>query len=407
MDHPPVKPGLLGRQRGRPLPLLLLALLLWALPLPALPADAELPVPLAGPAWRALMAQPVQQDDTLAYHAAALAGTWGRPQEKHLLLAQLLQLHGQALAGQALPASLGEVLGRPSPPPQQLQAAWDAALQHAWRDPAWDGEALPAGAAAGATAWPGQAGFWRLPDGRLAASPLVENRARLVLVLPGPLQLVLQAGGDAYTLDCKLQRGGVRLLPGERARWWCTSRSAVPAGALAAAPQLLWSSRVPVAQAEIERWIEQLAGRAPASLAELTDLYALCRRFADCGQRPGATAPDPDAWARAQEAARTRTERSASSRDLRQRAAERWNTAALVVAAFGLYALVARALGRGWASVLSLPAVVALAWWMAAQGGGDGWARMAAVIGFFLVAGIGLVLVAAYHFLYRIVFGRT
>lgn len=386
--------------------LLLLGGLCAAQPSQATGDDAAAPVALDSPAWRALLQQPLVQDDTLAYHAAALAGAWGRTAEKITLVNALLLLHGQALSGQALPATLGDLLGAPVPSPQTLQAAWDAGLNRAWALPTWESTVLPAGTAAKATPWPGRPGFWRLPGGRLAASPLVQNRATLVMVVPGPLQLVLQGGSGALAMDCTQQRGSVRLLPGEQARWWCTTRAAVPADALATEPRVLWSATVPLLQGDLERWTNQLAGRAPTSLTGLTDLHAQCRQRADCGQglrTPPVEPPDVRQARLARELEERRRERLP---ELKRNAARRWYLAALVVAGFGLYALVARHWGRTPATVLAFTALLVIAQVLAAGQGSGGWGALAAAGVFVATLLYGLALVAVYRWLYPVVFGR-
>lgn len=383
-------------------------LIAWALSwLPAHATTGE-PVALNSPAWRALMAQPVVQDDTLAYHAAALAGAWGRPAEKAVLVNALLQLHGLGLAGQPLPATLAELLARPPANTLALQAAWDAGLNHTWGQPDWEAEALPAGLAEGAQPWPGRPGFWRLPGGRLAARPAVQNRSKLVIVLPGPLQLqlLLQGGDAALALDCTLQRGSVRLMPGERARWWCATRGAVPAQALAAEHRALWSTAVPVPQADLDRWIDQLAGRPPAALAGLSGLYDDCRRLPNCGQGTRAAGSEPSARWQAYQAERDEEDRRSLQRELKQRASERWFKAALVVAGFGIYVLVARAFGTFVATGASLLLVLGVTGWFASRTDGGLWGVLAVAMAFGYVLMWGVVVVAAYHLLYRVFINR-
>lgn len=372
----------------------------------AAPATPDPAVPLDSPAWRELMKQPVVQGDTLAYHAAAMAGAWGRPAEKSALFDALLLQHGRALAGASAPATLGELLGAPAQDPRALQAAWDAGLNQAFGSPVWSPEPVPAGASAGATPWPGRAGFWRLAGGRLAAGPTVQNRSSLVVVVPGPLQLVLQAGGRSLSLDCTLQQGSARLLPGASARWWCTTPSAVPADALAAEPRPLWSAAVPWAQSDIVRWVDQLAGRAPASLAGLAGLYADCLRLANCG-RAYRRSPDEAPELRAARLAREEAEQRRSLRhDAKERAAWRLYVVAMLVAAFGVYSLVARAYGTTWAALASVAVVFAIASWASTGQGSGGWGALGAAMLFVAVLLYGIVLVAAYRWLYPVVFGR-
>lgn len=359
------------------------------------------PAALDSPGWRDLMALPVVEDDTLAYHAAAVAARWGRAEEAGQLQATLLLLHGQALAGANLPARVGQLLGQPIPERAALQAAWDAGLTSAFAQARWDGPP-PAPAPTGAEPWAPRAGFWRLPAGRLAVQAELRNDSRFVVVPPGPLQLVLQTPAGELAMPCTLRPSRVRWLPGEAARAWCESPSAVSREGWAALREARarWHGLLPATEA-MQAWADLLAGRQPVGVGLLLDRHAHCRDLKNCRQGPVPTTEELAAWqreAREKDAEHRVRERARERRDSRSRS---WSLLAWLVGGFAVYVLAARLLGALLASGLIVALSVAVSLWAFANVRGNGWGGLALLIIGIGAPVYGLALAAGYRWLYK------
>lgn len=360
------------------------------------------PAALDSPGWRDLMALPVLEDDTLAYHAAAVAARWGRGAEAAQLQQSLLLLHGQGLAGADLPATVGLLLGQAAPERAALQAAWDAGLSQAFGAARWGGP--DAGTApAGAQPWAARPGFWRLPAGRLAVQAQLRNDARLVAALPGTLELLLRTPIGDLALPCTLRPARVRWLPGETADAWCTSPAPVSAEGWAALRDARprWHSALPAGDAALQDWIDRLAGRQPVGVGLLVDRHAHCRDLKNCRQ---GTMPTTEALADWQREARVRDDEHRvreRARDRRESRSRSWSLLAWLVGGFAVYVLAARALGAMLASGLIVALSVAISFWAFANVRGSGWGGIA-----LLVIGVGapvygLGLAAGYRWLYK------
>jgi hypothetical protein len=362
------------------------------------------PAALDSPAWRDLMAEPLHRDDTMSFHAAAVAARWGRQAEAATLRRHLLLRHGQALLSGPPDGTVGALLAQPPPETAALQAAWDAGLNHAWADVAWESAPPVLGLPEGATPWPSRPGFWRLRGGGLAAQAVVHNRARLVVALPGPLQLGLRSGETTLALACTLVASTGRWLPGESARLWCVSPQALPEAAwpgLAGATPL-WRSNVPAGDAAMSDWIDRLAGRQPLAVGVLVDRHAHCRDQKNCLQGKVPTTEDLARW-RAENEAR---EPAVRARMERQRAREEsarglylWGS---IVAGFAIYALVARAAGTAVASGITFGlSVMAAVWLFGEMRGSSGWGALGLLILAFAAPMYGAGLAWIYRWLYR------
>ena len=362
------------------------------------------PAALDSPAWRDLMAEPLHRDDTMSYHAAAVAARWGRQAEAATLRRYLLVRHGQALLSGPPDGTLGALLALPPPEAPALQAAWDAGLNHAWADVAWDAAPPTLGLPDGATPWPARPGFWRLRGGGLATHAVVHNRARLVIVLPGPLQLGLRSGETTLSLACTLVASTGRWLPGESARFWCVSPGAVPEAAwptLAGATPL-WRSNVPAGDAALGDWIDRLAGRQPLGVGVLADRHAHCRDQKNCVQGTVPTTEDLARW-RAENEAREPAMRKRMERErARAGSAEGLYLWGSIVAGFAIYALVARAAGTALATGLIIGlSVIAAVWLFGAARSSDGWGALGLLIIAFGAPVYGVLLSLIYRWLYR------
>jgi hypothetical protein len=362
------------------------------------------PAALDSPAWRDLMAEPLHRDDTMSYHAAAVAARWGRQAEAAALQRHLLLRHGQALVSGPPDGTLGALLALPPPEPAAVQAAWDAGLDQAWSDVAWEAAPPVLGLPEGATPWPSRPGFWRLRGGGLAAQALVHNRARFVVTLPGPLQLGLRSGETTLSLACTLVASTGRWLPGESARFWCLSPGAVPEAAWASLTSAtpLWRSNLPVGDAAMSDWIDRLAGRQPLAVGVLADRHAHCRDQKNCRQGAVPTTEDLARW-RAENEAREPAARARMERErARAGGAQGLYMWGSVVAGFAIYALVARAAGTALATGLTIGlSVIAAVWLFGAARSSDGWGALGLLIIAFGAPVYGVVLSLIYRWLYR------
>ena len=362
------------------------------------------PAALDSPAWRDLMAEPLHRDDTLSYHAAALAARWGRQAEAEALRRHLLLRHGQALVSGPPEGTLGALLALPPPEAAAVQTAWDAGLNDAWADVTWDAALPTQGLPEGATPWPSRPGFWRLRDGALAAHALVRNRARLVVTLPGPLQLGLRSGESTLSLACTLVASTGRWLPGESARFWCVSPGAVPDAAwpgLAGATPL-WRSTVPVGGAAMSDWVDRLAGRQPLAVGVLAQRHAHCRDQKNCLQGKVPTTEEL-AQLRTEAQAREPAERSRMERQRTREASAQglylWGS---IVAGFAIYALVARAAGTAVASGITFGLSVMVAVWLFGElRSSSGWGALGLLVLTFGAPMYGAGLAMIYRWIYR------
>lgn len=360
------------------------------------------PAALDSPGWRDLMALPVLEDDTLAYHAAAVAARWGRVDEAGRLQARLLLLHGQALAGAGLPATVGALLDQPAPERAALQAAWDSGLSQAFAEARWDGPP-PSPPPAGAQPWAERPGFWRLPAGRAAVQVQLRNDSRLVAALPGELQLVLQTPIGELALPCTLRPERVRWAPGETAGAWCQSAAPVSKEGWAALrdARVRWHSALPMGDAAQAAWIDRLAGRQPVGVGLLVDRHAHCRDLKNC--RQGAV-PTTEALADWQREARERDAEHRvreRARDRREGRSRSWSLLAWLVGGFAVYVLAARVLSTLLASGLIVALSVAISFWAFANVRGSGWGGIVLLVIGVAAPVYGLALAAGYRWLYK------
>jgi hypothetical protein len=362
------------------------------------------PVSLQSPAWRDLMGEPVLQGDTLAYNVVEVAAVWGRQTEATQLTRQLLVAHGRALAGTPPPATMAGLMAMPQDD-GAMQAAWDAGLNHAWSAPQW----LPALAAddlpPGSRAVPQAPGRWRLPDGRLAARLVLRNDAALRLALPGPPELSLQAGAFAVNLQCVVTSVASHWSTGEMASLACVSTAAVPAEAAAGlvAPLLRWRSQVPAPEAEASRraWVALLTGRPSPSLQTLVERNAHCRDKLNCRQGRVATSEELEQSTQAALAHEKRVHEQRARDYERDRRRSAWWLLAALVGGFGIYALVARAIGPRAASTVIVLAAVMLSVWALMHVRGNGWGGLVLLILGVGAPILGLALALSYARLYR------
>jgi hypothetical protein len=370
------------------------------------------PAALDSPAWRDLMSEPVLQDETLAYHAAGVARAWGHASAADQLRRSLLTLHGRALAGQALPAGLGRLgnlLGQTPPDDGVIQMAWNAGLNRAWAEVEWDAQPPPEGLPAGAQAVAQRPGFWRLPNDRLAVQPMLRNGASLVLALPGPPRLTLQAAGHTMPMDCRGRTGNLRWASGEIARFLCTSPSPVPADFWAAltpsVPQ--WSMTVPTQEGALDLWVSNLAGRPPLSLVLLIERNAHCRDQKNCLR---GKLPTTEQSAQVLREALAR-EREDQARESRERDRKDHNTVLIFLAAtwvgFGVYFVAARIVGTTAVSGLIVLVSLAVGVWFFSQiRSEDGWGKLVYLM-FTVGAPVGgITLATLYAMVYRFLDSR-
>lgn len=359
------------------------------------------PVALDSPAWRDLMDQPLAQPDSMNFHAAALAGRWGRPGEAAALRDHLLALHGQVMAGAVARGSLGDRVAEPPPAHGAIQAAWSAGLEQAWPRIDWQTSPPPSAVPAGAALRSAHPGFWRLPDGRLGAHASVRNRSRFVIALAGPAYLELESGRTRLMLACTPTGGARRWMPDQSGSLWCTGPSSVTDAALAdladAAPR--WNVALPSDAAGWDRWAEQLAGPVSAAMQRLITQRSHCRDQFNC--RDGRLPTSDELAAQIQErVAREGAERM-QRHERRQRAEGLWGLATLL-GAFAVYVLVARAVGTALATGVSIVLVTgaSLAIFAAARGSG-GWGALAMFILSALTLVYGVMAAFAFRWLYR------
>jgi hypothetical protein len=376
------------------------------------------PAALDSPAWRDLMAEPVLQDETLAHHAAGVARAWGHASAADQLRRSLLTLHGRALAGQALPARLGNLLGQTPPDDGVIQAAWDAGLNRAWAEVEWDAQPPPEGLPAGARAVAQRPGFWRLPNDQLAVQPVLRNGASVILALPGPPRLTLQAAGRAVQMSCRGRTANLRWASGEIARFLCTSPSPVPADVWAAltpsVPQ--WSMTVPIEEGALDLWVSNLAGRPPWSLVLLIERNAHCRDQKNCLQGKLPTTEElaqtrREGQARALEVhARESRERESRERDraLDHKRLILWAAAAAAtVVGFGVYFVAARIVGTTAVSGLIVLVSLAIGVWFFSQiRSEEGWGKLGYLIFSVGALVLGTILAMLYAKVYRFLESR-
>lgn len=359
------------------------------------------PVALDSPAWRDLMDQPLVQPDTMNFHAAALAGRWGRPGEAAALRDHLLMLHGQALAGAVARGSLGDRVVDPPPAHGVIQAAWSAGLERAW--PRIDWQAVPPSSMlpASAAAHSAQPGFWRLPDGRLGAHASVRNRSRFVIALAGPAYLELESGRTRLMLVCTSTGGARRWMPDESGSLWCTSTGSVSDAALAdvadGAPR--WNVALPSDAAGWDRWAEQLAGPVSAGVQRLITQRSHCRDQFNC--RDGRIPTSDELAAQIQELLEREGAERIQRHERRQRAEGLWGLAALL-GAFAVYVLIARAMGTTMATAASIVLVTgtSLVLLGAARGMG-GWGALGVALAALATLVYGTLAAFAFRWLYR------
>ena len=359
------------------------------------------PVALDSPAWRDLMDQPLAQPDTMNFHAAALAGRWGRPGEAAALRDHMLALHGRALAGATARGSLGDRVTEPPPAHGAIQAAWSAGLEHAWPRIEWQTSPPASAVPAGTAMRPAHPGFWRLPDGRLGAHASVRNRSGFVIALAGPAYLELESGRTRLMLVCTSPGGARRWVPGQSGSLWCTGTSSVSDAALAdvadGAPR--WSVALPSDAAGWERWAEQLAGPVSAGVQRLITQRSHCRDQFNC--RDGRLPTSDELAAQNQE----RRDREGAERiqrhERRQRAEGLWGLATLL-GAFAVYVLVARAVGTAMATAASIVLVTgaSLAIFAAARGSG-GWGALGLALVALATLVYGTLAAFGFRWLYR------
>ncbi len=364
------------------------------------------PVALDSPAWRDLMDQPAAQTDTMNFHAAALAGRWGRPGEAAALRDHLLAMHGQALAGATVRGSLGDRVAEPPPAHGAIQAAWSAGLEQAWPRIDWQAAPPPSMLPASAAARSARPGFWRLPDGRLSAHASVRNRSRFVIALAGPAYLELESGRTRLMLVCTSTGGARRWMPDQSGSLWCTSTGSVSDAALAdvadGAPR--WNVALPSDAMGWNGWAEQLAGPVGPDVRRLITQRSHCRDQFNC--RDGRIPTSDELAAQVQERlAREGAERTQRDQS-RLRADRLWMLAALL-GGFAVYVLIARAVGTAMATGASIVLVTgaSLALFNAARGGG-GWGALALMFVSMATLVYGVLAAFAFRWLYRRFFAR-
>lgn len=378
--RPPITAGLavLARQGQLAVLAVLLVLASWAPPAtaqalaePRGAARGEQPVALESPAWLALMAEPLQQEDNLAYHAAETAGLWGHPDIALNLRLQLLVLHGQALGGAPVLADRGLKLGdldlHSRPSRAELQAAWDEGLNRLGSRPAWDGRPPVQGLPAGAQALPGLPGFWRLPQDRLGVQLRMVNGSPLALALPGPLGLQLQAGIYTLALACAPPARGLRWPAGGTELLWCQGERPMETGAWAQLGQAQprWRYVLPNEDAAVAAWVELMAGRPSWNLSELIERAAQCKNWPGCR-----TAPNPAVAALVQQ--RALDDAQAKEAQVKQRHQRRENASALwlwagLIGGFAVFSLVARFHGVNVATFAAALPLLGITVWLLSQ----------------------------------------
>ena len=364
------------------------------------------PVALDSPAWRDLMDQPAAQADTMNFHAAALAGRWGRPGEAAALRDHLLALHGRALAGATARGSLGDRVAEPPPAHGAIQAAWSAGLEQAWPRIDWQPAPPPSAVPAGAALHSPHPGFWRLPNGSLGAHASVRNRSGFVIALAGPAYLELESGRTRLMLVCTSTGGARRWLPDQIGSLWCTGTSSVADAALAdvadGAPR--WNVALPSDAAGWDRWAEQLAGPVGADVRRLITKRSHCRDQFNC--RDGRIPTSDELAAQIRE----RLDREGAERiqrhERRQRADGLWMLAALI-GSFAVYVLIARAAGTAIATGVSILLVTgaSVALFGAARDS-PGWGALGMVMLAMATLVYGVMAAFAFRWLYRRFFAR-
>lgn len=359
------------------------------------------PVALDSPAWRDLMAQPLAQADTMNYHAAAAAGRWGRPAEATALRDHLLARHGWAVAGQASNGSLDDVVTRPPPAQQAIQAAWAAGLERAWYRLEWQATAAPPGVAPGAAVRVAQTNLWRLPNGAVGGQAAVRNASRFVIALPGPVYLELESGRSRLMLTCSPTGDARRWRADQGAGLWCTGLSSLSDTALAdlagGAPR--WNVALPGEPAGWDDWAARLAGTIPPDVQHMITRRSHCRDQFNCREGRLPTSDE------LMEASRERQAREHAEmmkkEQRRERASILWSLATLL-GAFAIYVLVARAVGTAMATATSIVLVTgaSLALFGAARGMG-GWGALGVVFAAAALLVYGTLAAFAFRWLYR------
>jgi hypothetical protein len=378
---------------------------------------ATAPVRIGSPAWIALMDLPLRDHDALQLPAADVLTRWQRPDEGDRLRRAGMLAQLRIASGTRPPPDEGVRLATlwtepmPRVPVDDLQEAWQAALQHGLSvTPRADD---PSGGAYAARRIADVPGFWRMDEaGHVAVLAAVRNDAPVRLA-PGEAEARASWDGPARTLDlrCRLMTKDRGIAPGATAPLYCVA-DAMPQGIDHWPDRWTWRTPRLVTDDEVEALAAALSSPLSTDYLGVLSRHAGCQAQDNCSdaQRAAlAQAEQARLAARASEAVGWQRERQdVAQRNARLQLRNALLLAAAVIAGQVVFVMLARLTGSVVpSSVLVMGGAGAVAFWFwQAAGEASRDSFLPLVLAIFAAGALagGACLCVAYSAVYRLFF---